>query len=351
MFRLRQVAFLAVLLSWAAGLSVCRSARVKDQGSAVALEQKIALPFRFVAFGDTRFHDPGDTQAANAAVRQAIVRAIAKERPAFISIGGDIVYNGDQVSDWGIWDSETRVWQNENIRVYPALGNHDLHGNESVALKNYFARFPELKQHRYYSVRLANCLMLVLDSALDETSGPQGDWLKQQLNNLPGSVQFVLFVMHHPPLTSSSDEGKHGGHSIRTKEQIFGAMLEKQQQQTRARFIVFAGHVHNYERFEHGGVTYFVTGGGGAHAYAVERKAQDLFQSTEINYHYLLAEVTQSSLKVTMRRLELKDGGEVWTEPDSVTIQAPSKVALGSDASRVAFPVHSDLTTTSDVSR
>jgi Icc-related predicted phosphoesterase len=338
MFRLRQVACFAVLLSGAASLLVCRSAGSKDQEGAIALEQKVSMPFRFAAFGDTRFHDPGDTQIANAAVRQAIVRAIAKERPGFISIGGDIVYNGDQVSDWGIWDSETRVWQNENIPVYPAIGNHDLHGNESVALKNYFARFPQLKQHRYYSVRIVNCLMLVLDSALDETSGSQGDWLRQQLNNLPGSVQFVLLVMHHPPITSSSDEEKHGGHSIRTSEQIFGAMLEKQQQQTRARFIVFAGHVHNYERFEHGGVTYFVTGGGGAHAYAVERKPQDLFQSTEINYHYLLAEVTQSSLKVTMHRLELKDGREVWTEPDSVTIQAASKYPLGSGSSRVAFP-------------
>jgi hypothetical protein len=41
-------------------------------------------------------------------------------------------------------------------------------------------------------------------------------------------------------------------------------MLEVRQSYTRARFAVFTGHVHNYERHEHGGVTYFVTGGGGA---------------------------------------------------------------------------------------
>jgi hypothetical protein len=52
-----------------------------------------------------------------------------------------------------------------------------------------------------------------------------------------------------------------------------------------------------------------------------------------------------------MHRLELKDGREVWTEPDSVNIQAPSKSALGSDASRVAFPIHAERTTTNDFSR
>ena len=41
-------------------------------------------------------------------------------------------------------------------------------------------------------------------------------------------------------------------------------MLEERQAHARARIVVFSGHVHNYERHEHGGVTYFVSGGGGA---------------------------------------------------------------------------------------
>jgi hypothetical protein len=50
----------------------------------------------------------------------------------------------------------------------------------------------------------------------------------------------------------------------------------------RDRIIVFSGHVHNYERHEHGGVTYFVTGGAGAHAYPIEHARDDPFQSTEM---------------------------------------------------------------------
>jgi hypothetical protein len=205
------------------------------------------------------------------------------------------------------------------------LGNHDLHGDESVALANYFQRFPDLKSSRYYSVRAANILMLVLDSSLDETSGPQGQWLKQELDRLPLDVDFVFIVLHHPPYTSSSDEKKYGGgHSSRSPEQTLAKMLEDRQRNTTARFVVLSGHVHNYERHEYGGVNYFVLGGAGAHAYPIERAPTDPFQSKEINYHYLLVEVDRRRLKATMNRLDLSSGTAVWTQPDSIAISLPA---------------------------
>ena len=297
------------------------------QPQPVELQLDISVPFHFVAFGDTRFTDPGNTEAANAAARQALVSAIANIRPAFVSIVGDIVYNGSQAGDWDVWDSETKRWRDEKIPVYPAIGNHDLKGDEKTALANYFQSFPELRQNRYYSVRVANCLMLVLDSNLDELSGPQGEWVKQKLDTIPADVAFVIIVIHHPPYTSSSDARKYGGgHSARAPEQAFGKFLEARQLQTHARIVVFTGHVHNYERHEHGGVTYFVTGGGGAHAYPIERSPDDKFQSTGTNYHYLSAEVTRNAVKVTMHRLQLQDVKATWSEPDSVTIALPETV-------------------------
>jgi len=289
------------------------------------LQLQVSTPFHFVTYGDSRFHDPKDTEAANPPVRRALVQAIAQANPAFISFGGDIVYNGYDGNDWKVWDSETAVWREKKIPVYPALGNHDLHGDEKVALANYFQRFPDLKNSRYYSVRAANTLMLVLDSSLDETSGPQGQWLTQKLDQVPGDVDFVFLVLHHPPYTSSSDAKKFGGgHAARSHEQAMAKMLEARQQSLRARIVVFSGHVHNYERHEHGGVTYFVTGGAGAHAYPIERAPDDPFQSKEVNYHYLLVDVDHGSLKITMHRLDLTSGTPVWTEPDSVTISAPT---------------------------
>ncbi len=306
----------------------CCSKKSSAQTSATDLQLDVTIPFRFVAYGDTRFHDPKDTEAANPAVRVALVQAIADANPAFICFTGDIVYNGYDTNDWKVWDSETSVWRDKKIPVYPALGNHDLHGDEKVALGNYFQRFPDLKNSRYYSLRAANTLILVLDSSQDEVSGAQGQWLADKLDHVPADVDFVFVMDHHPPYTSSSDMKPFGGgHSARKTEQALAKMLEERQAHARFRMIMFSGHVHNYERHEHGGVTYFVSGGGGAHAYPIGRAPGDPFQSKEINYHYLMVEVDHQELKITMNRLDLRGGKPVWTQPDSVRITVPMAAA------------------------
>jgi len=284
----------------------------------------LKTPFRFVAYGDTRFHDPKDFQAANPPVRRALVQAIAEANPAFVCFTGDIVYNGNDADDWKVWDAETSIWRDKKISIFPALGNHDLHGKESVALGNYFQRFPDLKNSRYYSVRAANSLILVIDSALEELSGPQGEWLTAKLDHVPSDVDFVFIMDHHPPYTSSSDMEMEGGHSARSKELALAKMLETRQSKAPFRIVFFSGHVHNYERHEHGGIIYFVTGGGAAHAYPISRAPDDPFQSKEINYHYLLVEVDHQQMKVTMNRVDLTSGKAVWTQPDSVTIKVPA---------------------------
>jgi acid phosphatase type 7 len=315
-----------IILLFLAIIACSRShSEAQGQNQPVELQLQVSLPYHAVIYGDARFHDPKDTEAANPPVRQALVQAIAQTDPAFISFGGDIVYNGYDKDDWKVWDSETAIWRGKKIPVFPALGNHDLHGDEKIALANYFERFPELKDSRYYSVRIANTLLLILDSSLEETSGGQGDWLKEKLNHVPGDVDFVFIVLHHPPYTSSSDAKMFGGgHSARSHEQKLAAVLEERQENIRARIVVFSGHVHNYERHEHRGITYFVTGGAGAHAYPVERAKDDPFQSKEINYHYLLLDVDRGRLKVTMHRLDLSTGTPMWTEPDSVEISVPA---------------------------
>ncbi|HXI74311.1 MAG TPA: hypothetical protein VNG94_01905, partial [Pyrinomonadaceae bacterium] len=141
---------------------------------------------------------------------------------------------------------------------------------------------------------------------------------------IPADIDFVFISLHHPPVTSAGDKTNgRGGSSARPAEQQLAAFLEQQQQNIRPRIVVFASHVHNYERHERGGVTYFVTGGGGAHAYPISRSADDSFRSAEINYHYLLVEVRLGKVKVTMNRVEIKDGVAKWTRPDSVVISCP----------------------------
>ena len=53
---------------------------------------------------------------------------------------------------------------------------------------------------------------------------------------------------------------------------------------------VTTGHIHNYERLEVDGVTYLVSGGGGAHPYGVGRTAADQYSKNAdaINFHYIV---------------------------------------------------------------
>ena len=325
--RFIQIAQLIFIVLTLATFSGCTK-KSTAQTPAADLKIDVKPPFRFVAYGDTRFHDPKDHDAANPEVRVALVQAIAEVNPAFICFTGDIVYNGYDAEDWRVWDGETSIWRDKKIPVYPALGNHDLHGPEKIALGNYFQRFPDLKNSRYYSVRAANALILVIDSSLDEVSGPQGQWLTDKLDHVPSDVDFVFVMDHHPPYTSSSDaKAFGGGHSARPQEHTLAKMLEERQTHAPYRMVFFSGHVHNYERHEHDGITYFVSGGGAAHAYPIERAPDDPFQSKEINYHYLLVEVDHQHLKVTMNRVDLTSGKAVWTQPDSVKITTPAAVA------------------------
>src|SRR5690242_3625550 len=72
----------------------------------IEINAGLHTPFRFVAYGDTRFTDPSDTKAADPEVRQQLVRAIAEAHPDFVTFGGDIAYNGDRADDWKVFDQE-----------------------------------------------------------------------------------------------------------------------------------------------------------------------------------------------------------------------------------------------------
>jgi hypothetical protein len=324
---LHSVVLAVVVLTGCAKNRPVQAAQPPIQTAAGDLDLNLKGQFRFVAYGDARFHDPRDTYDSNPAVRVALVQAIADASPAFIMFTGDLVFHGSDSRDWEVFESETSVWRDKHIPVFPAIGNHELYFRPKAGLTNYFQHFPDLNNRPYYSLRASNTLALVLDSSEGEVSGPQREWLASKLDNIPSDIDFVFIMLHHPLYTSSSMNWRGEGHSTRTRERALAGLLEERQSHTRARFVVFSGHVHNYERHEHGGITYFVSGGAGAHPYLVHRTPSDPFRSKGINYHYLLVEVDHQQLKVTMNRLELTHGKQVWTQPDSVTIAAPAAAA------------------------
>src|SRR5579859_3396091 len=234
-----------------------------------------------IVYGDMRFTDPDNIKVANPRARRLLVDKITSERPDAVLLTGDVPYSGDNPKDYDDYRTETAAWKAANMRVYPALGNHELHGDPNLALKNWWAAFPELNNRRWYSVQLGKHIYLInVDSNADlSESSRQMLWLQDQVQRLPKSVKFVLIGLHHPPVADIQTRIEVD-HNPRPNEIALRDYLSKAAPKSRAQFIVASGHIHNYERFQLDGVTYLVSGGGGARPYEIDRTPADLYQTS-----------------------------------------------------------------------
>jgi len=115
---------------------------------------------------------------------------------------------------------------------------------------------------------------------------------------------FVLFTLHHPPVADIQTR-VHVDHNPRPNELALAEVLKAAAQSSRARFVVTAGHIHNYERFLQDDIVYLVSGGGGAVPYEVDRTPRDQYQGIEFpNYHYVKMTVAGGKLTGEMYRLD-----------------------------------------------
>ncbi|HXY97423.1 MAG TPA: metallophosphoesterase [Steroidobacteraceae bacterium] len=284
----------------------------------------------FIVYGDTRF--TARESVANAPARRALVAAVAGENPAAIFIGGDLVYQGDDPDDYATYASETVAWSARGIPVFPALGNHEFRGCQperavSPCLENWWHAFAPLRPCRWYSVAMGSSLLvLVLDSDSSLKSGSaQRTWLERQISDAAGDarVHFILVLLHYPPVRDAvfprgKDEAQVQRYLSRTAPTL------------RPRVIVVGSHVHNYERFERDGVTYLVSGGGGAKPLPVLRMSGELSQlRTSVNFHYLRMTLAGETLTGTMVRYEAGAetdapgaAGSPWSEPDRFEVRS-----------------------------
>ena len=279
---------------------------------------------KVIAYGDQRFHDHFNFMIANPKARIALADKIAQEKPDAVQMSGDVPFKGTDRSDYDCFRAETKPWRDAHLRVYPALGNHELAGGAEKGVAEWWNAFPELKGMRWYSVALGDRIALIeLDSTSDLTPGSkQLNWLRAQLTALPRSVDFVMISLHHPPVADIQTH-LHVDHNPRPNEIALRNFLAQVEPAMHAAIVVIAGHIHNYERAEVAGITYLVSGGGGAEPYEVERTKQDLYQDTSFpNFHYVRFELETDQLKATMFRLTDPNAKKLdWQEKDHFVIK------------------------------
>ena len=273
-----------------------------------------------------RFTDPTNEKVTNPKVRRWLVDRIASEHPDVVLLSGDVPYDGSVANDYDVYYQETRPWREAKLHVYPAMGNHELHNDEIREPKNWWRAFPELKGRRWYSVVMPHAYIISLDSNLSLMEGSrQQRWLADQLDHLPQDTEFVFISLHHPPVADSI-EGSHS-HDVRPNEHSLAILLEQRAVTSKAKFVVIAGHIHNYQRFLEGGITYLVSGGGGAKPHPVARTSADLYQDAGFpNYHYVKFSYEQNNLAAEMFRVQNPDAPTPsWETKDRFLISSSSR--------------------------
>src|ERR1035438_1688771 len=130
-------------------------ARLRPSATFTVTDGDLHRPLTVVAYGDMRFTDPTNHDATNPTARQALVARISEEKPDAVLLNGDLPWHGGEQADYEVYRTETERWRTNQLRVYPALGNHEFSRCEvSQCLENWWAAFPELRGRRWYSVAL-----------------------------------------------------------------------------------------------------------------------------------------------------------------------------------------------------
>lgn len=245
-------------------------------------------PFKFVAFGD--FGSGSQNAYMNA-------RSMGRKSIDFVITTGDNIYpNGeDSEFDKGLYRPFGALMRRATF--WPSLGNHD-YGNDSKIKRNnasaYFKNFVlpgSPANERYYSFEWGGALFLSLDTEVTNfrPGSPQYNWLKSTLEQSDACWKIPYF--HRPPYATHSSMYELRSTVVPLFED-YGVKLS------------FAGHLHNYERMkpliggveDGAGVTYIVTGGGGAKLTQFFFKAPKRTATRGYFYHYMLISINGSRL-------------------------------------------------------
>ena len=210
-------------------------------------------PFSMVFVGDTRTNS-WDHEEVMAIIETAV------GYPDLVVNTGDMVEDGDETSQWDeFFDIEHEMLARGTL--IPVIGNHD--DSDDNAFVDYYFHPPPGGDGHYYSFDYGN-LHVTVANTLDTFSAgsDQYNFIEADLAAAAADPDIDhIFVAGHWPAYSS------GAHGVADHDE-WGEVRDQLQPlfETHGVDIYWCGHDHHYERAEVNGVTYIVTGGGGAPA-------------------------------------------------------------------------------------
>jgi hypothetical protein len=234
----------------------------------------------FIAFGDAGMGDATQQQVAD--VMQTWVDS-GHRVDALVEAGDDVYPDGSPSLFPATLDTPYASLRTTRP-LWVALGNHDVQAGHGAEQLDYLG-LPALP----YAKTLAGVQLLFLDA--NHPDAAQKTWLEGQLA-APGPALRVV-VFHQPAYSCGTTHG-----STQAVIDNWVPTLEKYRVA-----LVLNGHEHQYERFlSANGVTYVVSGGGGAAVYSRGTCAAGTppTQFAASRHHFVGIEIDGSTLRLTV---------------------------------------------------
>jgi Calcineurin-like phosphoesterase len=245
--------------------------------------------FKFFAVGDTN-PAVGDTTG------------VLDHMPSDVDFAihlGDIQYYASVFDSWAAWFPAMQPLLRQGAFM-PSIGNHEY--EIDFEFQDYYERLfggagfdsPRVEWYRFQS---GGVWFFSLSTEADLKAGSdQANWLEAQLADAasqPG-YRFGVVYFHKPMMTLSEYTQKKG------EREHFDPIFRQHGVR-----LVMCGHVHGYERFDDGSLTYIVSGGGGASLHdldvSIDERPEEAGkrQAASANYHGTIIEVGNDSIHGT----------------------------------------------------
>ena len=183
---------------------------------------------------------------------------------------------------------------NKGVRFHSVLGNHDI--------KNPWAGLSQVEEpifgfngEPYYKWTLGPVTFIMLnsqslDTELDsvEGTGKQYEWMLDEIAKAQDDPWTVVVL--HDPVFSTGE--KHP--STPDFDEQLGVPFSENGVD-----LVLSGHDHNYQHAEVDGVTYIVTGGGGAAIYPCQEPFIEPVDECLEEHHFVEVEADPTSMSIT----------------------------------------------------
>jgi predicted phosphodiesterase len=267
--------------------------------------------FTFIVYGDTREQAPLFTQLER---HKLVADRIAEEEDvSFVVHTGDLVYDGDDLEEWGrFFEAGRRML--DGIPIFPVAGNHEDHS------PNYYQIFGVPPR---YSFDSANAHFSMLDSNDGADLDVEAAWLASDLS---GDADWKFAVCHHPLYTSDRN---HWGGDPDLREHWERLFMENGVN------AVFSAHMHAYERYWENGIHYVVLGIGGAPSYELADEKIDGYRNSlehALGYARITIDGDEASMeviKVADLSVDNREVNNVY--PPGTVFEAIDLSAEGSD--------------------